>query len=209
MKSLSERKRKPDREGEDECGGRKQRLRVLQQVEGHAPLLARAKAVSAGSRGQGCSRAAGMASPPSTAVGQGGVGGLAPASSRHLPLGSSSRPPSALLAPPGSVGRWGQWVETLMATNGRSIRLGRKGGRRREEWRQSCRAQTFIWRRRRNKRRRRGEGSKRKEGRGVSISITSVGFTPKSIHREKDTAEERSRTVHQGGGGEGGRAGRP
>lgn len=64
-----------------------------------------------------------------------------------------------------------------MGTNGRSIRLGRKRGKRLEEWRQSWRGQTFIYRRRKKRRR---EEEREKEGRGVSISITS-----KSIHSER------------------------
>lgn len=55
-----------------------------------------------------------------------------------------------------------------MGNNGGCIRLGSKGGSRLEEWRQSWRSQTFIYRREREKR---GKGSreKRKQDRAVSI----------------------------------------
>lgn len=46
-----------------------------------------------------------------------------------------------------------------MGNNGGCIRLGSKGGSRLEEWRQSWRSQTFIYRR--EKRKKRGKGSER------------------------------------------------
>lgn len=52
----------------------------------------------------------------------------------------------------------------IIGNNGGSIRLGRKGGSRLEEWRQSWRSQTFIYRR--EKRKKRGKGIKRRRETG-------------------------------------------
>lgn len=55
-----------------------------------------------------------------------------------------------------------------MGNNGGCIRLGRKGGIRLEEWRQSRRSQTFIYRRER-KEEEREERETETEDRAVSI----------------------------------------
>lgn len=54
-----------------------------------------------------------------------------------------------------------------MGNNGDCIRLGRKGGSRLEEWRQSWRSQTFIYRRK--KRKGREVREEEKQDRAVSI----------------------------------------
>lgn len=56
-----------------------------------------------------------------------------------------------------------------MGNNGGCIRLGSKGGSRLEEWRQSWRSQTFIYRRK--KRRKRG---KRKRNRIEQLAYKSL-----------------------------------
>lgn len=53
--------------------------------------------------------------------------------------------------------------EEIMGNNGGCIRLGRKGGSRLEEWRQSRRSQTFIYRRKEKKKKK-----KKKKGREVT-----------------------------------------
>lgn len=58
-----------------------------------------------------------------------------------------------------------------MGNNGGCIRLGRKGGSRLEEWRQSWRSQTFIYRRKRGRKRGKGQREREEEKQDRAVSI--------------------------------------
>lgn len=61
-----------------------------------------------------------------------------------------------------------------MGNNGGSIRLGRKGGSRLEEWRQSCRSQTFIYKKKEKEEKREGRREKRKRNRIEQLAYKSL-----------------------------------
>lgn len=61
-----------------------------------------------------------------------------------------------------------------MGNNGGCIRLGRKGGSRLEEWRQSWRSQTFIYKRKKGKKEK--EEEKRRRNRIEQLAYKSLFF---------------------------------